>query len=282
MSNKMKQRTGTARVAEQKPAWTWWTGKKKACDRLIISTTINAYVCIASAQYDILMTTVRPGDSQSQSVLQYGRKRSNTAQSLARMPPGTAGAPLRLGDSKVLNTWVHDPKESPKVILNRSWWPGVAEGDLLRVTQSEDTSGYLFTVPKDEGCPKPTLQANPSPSTVSVPPHLASDIFTQKCCRCIFHEKQHGSNGDQGTQDRTTFTTLAHMGVQVDKDTHSADYVEFSFADQYLGRNEMWRLGKHLVGQCVFVDQDISFIGVIAAKVQNIYVKGQQVGSALS
>lgn len=69
------------------------------------------------------------------------------------------------------------------------------------------------------------------------------------------------------------------MGVQVDKDSHSADYVEFSFADQYLGRNEMWRLGKHLAGQCVFVDQDISFIGVIATKVQGIYVKGQQVGS---
>ena len=41
----------------------------------------------------------------------------------------------------------------------------------------------------------------------------------------------------------------------------------------------MWRLGKHLAGQCVFVDQDISFIGMIAAKVQSIYVKGQKVGS---
>lgn len=76
------------------------------------------------------------------------------------MPPSTPGAPLKLGDSKVLNTWVHDPKESAKVIFNQSWWPGVAEGDLLRVTQSESTSGYLFVVPKDEGCPKPTLQAN--------------------------------------------------------------------------------------------------------------------------
>jgi len=41
----------------------------------------------------------------------------------------------------------------------------------------------------------------------------------------------------------------------------------------------MWRLGKHLVGQCIFVDQDIPFMGVIVAKVQSIYVKGQQVGS---
>lgn len=108
------------------------------------------------------MSTVRP-DPQSQPLLQYGRKRSNTAQSLARLPPSTPAVQLKLGDSKILNTWVHDPKESPKVILNQSWWPGVTEGDLLRVTQSGDTSGYLFTVPKDEGCPKPTLQVNSSP-----------------------------------------------------------------------------------------------------------------------
>lgn len=117
------------------------------------------------------MSTVRP---DPQPLLQYGRKRSNTAQSLARMPPSTPGVPLKLGDSKVLNTWVHDPKESPKVILNHSWWPGVAEGDLLRVTQSGDTSGYLFTAPKDEGCPKPALQVNSSQFTLSVP---ASDHF---------------------------------------------------------------------------------------------------------
>jgi hypothetical protein len=161
------------------------------------------------------------------------------------MPPTTPSVPLKLGDSKVLNTWVHDPKETPKVILNQSWWPGVAEGDLLRVTQSGDTSGYLFTVPRDEGCPKPTLQ-------ICLPRNVA-DAF--------------------GIKNNTDVTV-----TKVDKDSHSADYVEFSFADQYLGRNEMWRLGKHLVGQCVFVDQDVSFIGMIAAKVQSIYVKGQKVG----
>jgi hypothetical protein len=75
---------------------------------------------------------------------------------------------------------------------------------------------------------------------------------------------------------------VAHADHQVDKDNHSADYVEFTFADQYLGRNEMWRLGKHLVGRCVFVDQEISFIGVIVAKVQTIYINGQKVVALLS
>jgi hypothetical protein len=40
----------------------------------------------------------------------------------------------------------------------------------------------------------------------------------------------------------------------------------------------MWRLGQNLVGKCVYVDQDISFISVIAAKVTAIYVGGHRVG----
>lgn len=57
----------------------------------------------------------------------------------------------------------------------------------------------------------------------------------------------------------------------------AADHIELVFQDQYLGRNEMWRLERHLVGQCVYVDQEISFIGVIAAKVQAIYIRGKKV-----
>ena len=68
---------------------------------------------------------------------------------------------------------------------------------------------------------------------------------------------------------------------QLDKDSCKADYVEFAFQDQYLGRNEMWRLGQYLVGKCVYVDQDISFIGVIAAKVTAVYVGGHRVGVVL-
>ena len=93
---------------------------------------------------------------------QFGRRRSNTAQSSFRaIPPTSAMAPLNLGDSKVLNAWVHDVKDSPAVIFNQSWWPGVAEGDLLKVLSSNadhPESAFLFMVPKDEGCPKPQLQ----------------------------------------------------------------------------------------------------------------------------
>lgn len=39
----------------------------------------------------------------------------------------------------------------------------------------------------------------------------------------------------------------------------------------------MWRLGRHLVGQCVYLEKEISFIGVISAKVHAIYIGGKQV-----
>lgn len=192
------------------------------------------------------MSTVRP-DSHAQ---QFGRRRSNTAQSILRNLPVPLSQPLKLGDVKVLNSWVHDQKESSTAILNQTWLPGVAEGDMLQVsgcnTGNPASTGYLFMVPKDEGCPKTALQ-------ISLPKNVA-DAFGIK------------NNGE------VTVT-------KVDKQQYCADYIEFTFQDQYLGRNEMWRLAEHLVGQCVFVDQEISFISVIAAKIQSIYVKGRKVSA---
>ena len=96
---------------------------------------------------------------------QYGRKRSNTVQSIYKNTQIPA-LPLKLGDTKTLTTWVHDPKDSPSIILNQSWWPGVAEGDMLQLTAqplANASPGMLFIVPKDEA-QKHQLQVSPSPS----------------------------------------------------------------------------------------------------------------------
>ncbi|KIL67100.1 hypothetical protein M378DRAFT_74252 [Amanita muscaria Koide BX008] len=180
----------------------------------------------------------------------YGRRRSNTTQSILRPLLQSAG-PIKIGESKVLNLWVHDIKDSePSVILfNHSWWPGVAEGDLLRVmsVNSNADSSFLFVVPKDDGLSKPQLQ-------ISVPKPMA-DGFRLR------------NNED------VTIT-------KVDRSVCSADYVEFVFQDQYLGRNEMWRLSQHLVDQCIYTNEEISFIGAIAAKISAIYIDGKKVSSA--
>ena len=82
---------------------------------------------------------------------QYGRKRSNTVQSSYKAP--LPSLPLKLVENKNFTTWVHDPKDSPSVILNHAYWPGVAEGDMLQLTanaSSSGSSGVLFIVSKDE------------------------------------------------------------------------------------------------------------------------------------
>ncbi|KAJ7137941.1 hypothetical protein C8R44DRAFT_339542 [Mycena epipterygia] len=181
------------------------------------------------------------GESQSA----YGRRRSNTAQSVLRpMPPVT---PLKVGDFQVLNSWVHDLKESTNVIFNQSWLPGVCEGDMMSVASYSGAEAFVFIVPRDEGCAKPQLQ-------ISIPKPVA-EAFKLK------------NNNEV-------------VVTKVDPANYSADYVEFIFQDQYLGRSDMWRLGEALIGQCVYTDQDVAFVGGIAAKIQTIYVDGKKVSAA--
>ncbi|KAG7093064.1 hypothetical protein E1B28_009356 [Marasmius oreades] len=186
------------------------------------------------------MSNARPEAQQSQ----YGRRRSNTTQSMFRSTPNV---PLVYGDNTVLNSWVHDVKDSPNVILNHAYWPGVREGDILSISAGEGRA-FLFIVPKDEGCPKPQLQ-------ISVPKTIAETF---------------------GVRNNSEVTVS-----KVDQTEHRAEYVELSFQDQYLGRNDMWRLDKHLVNQCVYVGQEISFINAIMTKIHGIYVRGKQVLAAL-
>ncbi|KZV77652.1 hypothetical protein PENSPDRAFT_621231 [Peniophora sp. CONT] len=177
---------------------------------------------------------------------QYSRRRSNTAQSVFKV----ASAPIQHGESKVLTAWVHDPKDSPNVLLNHGAWPGVCEGDLLHLSQgdSDEQPGFLFVVAKEEAGNKPQLQ-------VSLARSAAETFYIRN----------------------NTEVTL----TKVDKTKHEADYVEFVFQDQYLGRNEMWRLGEQLAGQCLHVGQEVSFIGAIVARVDAIYIRGESVPSGL-
>lgn len=136
------------------------------------------------------------------------------------------------------------------MIFNQSWWPGVSEGDLLRVgscSSKDPDFAFLFIVPKDDGCAKHQLQ-------ISIPKPIAEAF-------------------DLRNNSEVTVT-------KVKEDNCGAEYVELVFQDQYLGRNDMWRLGEHLVGQCVYTNQDITFVGNIAAKIQNIYISGKNVSSA--
>ncbi|KAI9508459.1 hypothetical protein F5148DRAFT_1284026 [Russula earlei] len=187
--------------------------------------------------------------SISRSGSQYSRRRSNTAQSVFKNPHPPP-PPLELGASKVLSAWVHSAGDSSHVILNHSHFPGVAAGDLLRVTTSQfhDKSGFLFIVPYEDPSVRPQLQ-------ISLPKSVA-DAFN--------------------IRNNTEVTV-----TKVDKSQCQADHIELIFQDQYLGRNDMWRLSEQLTGHCVHLGQEIVFIGSVVAKVESIYSAGQKVSSAL-
>ena len=80
--------------------------------------------------------------------------------------------PLAIGSSTELSLWVHDPKTTTvDVIFNPEYWPGIAEGDYVRVTEvsgveesnsSWEKDGFLFVVkwPPDEARLSNTLQVS--------------------------------------------------------------------------------------------------------------------------
>lgn len=113
----------------------------------------SGYTRTSLVRHPPLHSTSSTAMSISRSESQYSRRRSNTTLSAFKNthPPPP---PLEVGASKVLIVWVHstgDPS-SVNVILNHSYLPGVAPGDLLRVTttQLHEKSGFLFVVPNED------------------------------------------------------------------------------------------------------------------------------------
>lgn len=84
--------------------------------------------------------------AESSNQPRYGRKRSDTLQSMLRSP--TSATPLVIGNTKELTLWVNDSTTSsspnaPEVVLNPDCWPGALDGDIIRVTAVSDEEDEL-------------------------------------------------------------------------------------------------------------------------------------------
>uniref|UniRef100_A0A8D2KY17 DEP domain-containing protein n=1 Tax=Varanus komodoensis TaxID=61221 RepID=A0A8D2KY17_VARKO len=66
-----------------------------------------------------------------------------------------------------------------------------------------------------------------------------------------------------------------HVNV-VDPKEVTLDLVELTFKDQYIGRGDMWRLKKSLVGTCAYITQKVEFAG-IRAQAGELWVKSEKV-----
>jgi hypothetical protein len=152
--------------------------------------------------------------AQSQSS-RYSRKRSNTTQSAYKSNAGVAPQPsapapsVKVGESKTLAAWVHDQEKTATVIFNYNWWPGINEGDLLRVTLGNSESGFLFFVPReDHNLVKPLQVGGPFLSRkracrrfyVTPTRFYSQDIYPWQYRRCIQYQEQRRNYSHQGTQ----------------------------------------------------------------------------------
>ncbi|GJJ12397.1 hypothetical protein Clacol_006639 [Clathrus columnatus] len=153
----------------------------------------------------------------------FGRKRSSTVSSTSIFKAPTPASPLRVGDTTTLSIWVSDAPVLP-VILNHDCWPGVLEGDVIEVIipSQSDRPGFLFTVQTETGVAKQSQQqANLKKITIS-------------------------------RQIADSFGFVNHKEVvlmKITKSQYTADFVEITFQDQYLGRYDMWRVSTMLNDQ---------------------------------
>ncbi|KAG8680526.1 vacuolar membrane-associated protein iml1, partial [Ceratobasidium sp. 395] len=92
----------------------------------------------------------------------HGRKRSSTISSMIPPPPQ-----LTIGQTKWITLWAADPLVAgsrvniPDINLNRESWPGLAVGDVIRISSGkrQDLEGVLFIVPPDDATRHPLNQA---------------------------------------------------------------------------------------------------------------------------
>ena len=183
-----------------RPIVVWERNDLSARAQLGGSSNLNLVLHLAAssptnATHNHQMTTSRAESVHSQ----YGRRRSNTSQSIARVlpPPPPPPPPLKYGSSKVLNAWVHEVKDSPSIALNHAFWPGVAEGDLLRITTAGSNEGFLFSATRDELQSRTQLQVS-NPSLGEIPISRRVDIGTQADSGGAGRQDERRGLGDQG------------------------------------------------------------------------------------
>lgn len=154
--------------------------------------------------------------------------------------------------------WVHEDRFSKQeLVINPDVFPGVSVGDVIEIIKSS--------------------QENPPPSSQRLFMKVA---FIDR----ELLQKQPQLQISLHSNVASVFAIQSRTDVQVkkaDPSEVSADYVELSFKDQYLGRGDMFRLRNHLQNTCVFIGKKIMFSGCIRCKVKEVYSNKEPLGSAL-
>ncbi|XP_076057838.1 GATOR complex protein Iml1 isoform X2 [Oratosquilla oratoria] len=140
------------------------------------------------------------------------------------------------------------PSREPCMLVNvKDIGPDVHEGDVIEIYHPEDDLPRLL---------------------LKIPP-ISKDVTIQKDTISI----------EQSIT--TTFQLRAYNDVIVNKVNPKdveLELVEMTFKDQYLGRSDMWRLKKDLVGSVVYLHKKIEFCGgTIRTQVYEMWAQGEKV-----
>jgi hypothetical protein len=212
------------------------------------------------------------------------------------------------GSTKTFNVWVHGPEFSKQnVVLNPDCVPGVTPGALFEVYHPDAANDRMKrlvvrvdAIDTDIIRDKPMLQVRFA--------ILAEGLAAENRVHTLFdrfrfqhtllrslasHEEvrswfaRYATSLIAFTADSSAITMAVLLYppvslccvLQVDVKSVTADYIELTFRDQYIGRSDMWRLSRYLSGSCVFIEQKIKFAECIRAQAKKIYIKGDLVMS---
>ncbi|KAK5118174.1 hypothetical protein LTR85_008154 [Meristemomyces frigidus] len=70
------------------------------------------------------------------------------------------------------------------------------------------------------------------------------------------------------------------VDIVEDYGSATATHVELFFRDQHLSRSDMWRIMQRLDSAVIYKGQRVSYLGSVAAEIEEVYIAGQNVDSA--
>ncbi|WFD34191.1 vacuolar membrane-associated protein iml1 [Malassezia cuniculi] len=182
-----------------------------------------------------------------------------SSRAASRAPSGCAGAAHDGINSRALVLWTHTPPNFSKsaIVLNPTVsLPEVTDSELLQVS-----SGAAWA----EGKTAPVLVFTPAQASID---------------SAMIEKQQHQLHLSIATRVAALAGLSNRQSVvlsRTPRSLHTISHVELYFKDQFLGRDDMWRLATSLQDQCVFVGHKVNLASGVRATIGRIFVRDKRV-----
>eukprot|EP00002_Diphylleia_rotans_P026218 TRINITY_DN5217_c0_g1_i1.p1 TRINITY_DN5217_c0_g1~~TRINITY_DN5217_c0_g1_i1.p1 ORF type:complete len:1497 (+),score=312.24 TRINITY_DN5217_c0_g1_i1:47-4537(+) len=191
---------------------------------------------------------------------------SSTTQNRSIASANFKSSKSSLGTNPVNATFpllIHQKTFSSEILLvNPEMYPALKVNDIVEL-EAAQTSQQTIANQTQSAVPMQNA------STTSVLIQISSLAPIKGNVRVSLLKQIADMHGFQQRQDVVLKPVL-------DLKPHSVDYLEVTFKDQLIGRDDMYRLQKCIIGKCIHLHQTLSFAGV-RAQVKEILIQGRPV-----